>query len=234
MENEIRMRRVRQAGEVLASQMTVLESRLVLSTVFKFPANLIGQIANQSGNLVMTNRAYEQAQRIVDKAIKNFAGSMAKIQSKYGPDYLMNEQAIAEIGLGGGGTYGSKTLLGRLNYEMERAEAKFPYGRGVATDPVIGGVIGTGLSIRSAATGQNVNPASEDPDFESASGTSVAELIDQGLQNIVGGTATRNVAGIIEAVRVNTLQFREPGGLLPNYLASFGPAGSRSFSLINR
>ncbi|MFM7128651.1 MAG: hypothetical protein ACKO0V_04760, partial [bacterium] len=172
--------------------------------------------------------------RIVDKAMKNFAGSMAKIKNKYGPDYLTNTQAMAEIGLGGAGTYGEQTLLGRLNRQMEKAEEKFPYGRGVTSDPVSGGVLGTGLSVRSAATGVNVNPISDDADFAGASGTSVAELIDQALQNFAAGETTRNMPQLIEAVRVSTLRFREPGGLLPNYLRNSGPIGAGSFSLINR
>ncbi len=234
MEREFGIRQRKTTAEVLAGTLTVLESRVVPATSFKFPAELVGMVAGQSGNLVMTNRAYEQAQRITDRAIKNFAGSMAKIRNRYGPEYLANPQAMAEIGLGGAGTYGTNTLLGRLNQQMEKAEAKFPYGRGVSSDPVSGGVLGTGLSVRSAATGVNINPIAGDDDFLGASGTSVAELLDQALQNFTAGETTRNVPQLIEAVRVSTLQFREPGGLLPNYLVASGPRGAASFSLINR
>lgn len=74
----------------------------------------------------------------------------------------------------------------------------------------------------------------DDVDFDGASGSSVAELIDQALQNHAAGETKRNVPQLIEAVRVSTLKFSEPGGLLPNYLRNSGLIGAGSFSLVNR
>lgn len=237
MSQEIRISRSFDPGRELASQVAKLESRVVLNATFKIPEYLVTQIPGQRGNLVMTNRAYERAQRMVDRAIKDFSGSMARLQRQYGPDYLDNTHVQNVIGLGGAGAYATNTLLGRLNQKMEIAEALFPYGRGVSVDPVIGEVLGTGLSVRSADTGANVNPATYDPNFDGVSGTSVAGLLDDGISNILFGISTYTVNQTIERVRVNTLQFRDAGdgvGLLPAYMASYGPTGSGSFSLINR
>ena len=79
MSKEIRIERNRfQPGQELASQVAVLEQRVVLNSSFKFPAGFVGGV--QKGNLMMTSRAYEVAQSTVDKAFADFAGTLAKIQ----------------------------------------------------------------------------------------------------------------------------------------------------------
>ncbi|MFM1800690.1 MAG: hypothetical protein RJA81_42 [Planctomycetota bacterium] len=224
-------------GQELAGQVAKLESRVVLNATFQFPDYLVGQIPGQSGNLVMTNRAYERAQRMVDRAIKDFAGSMARLQRRFGPDYLYNEHVQAIIGMNGFGEYSHNTLLGRLNRRMEQADTLFAYGKGLSVDPVVGTELGAGLSVMSANTGANINPAIYDPNIGGETGTSVAELLESGLFNIIDGYSDYSVHQTIEVIRVNTLQFREGDygvGLLPTYLESYGPVGSGSFSLINR
>ena len=79
MSTEIRIERNRfQTDQELASQVAVLEQRVVLNSSFKFPAGFVGGV--QKGNLMMTSRAYEVAQSTVDKAYSDFAGTLAKIQ----------------------------------------------------------------------------------------------------------------------------------------------------------
>ena len=242
MSSEIRLQRNRfQPGCGIAAEICMLEQRVVLNSSFKFPAGLVGLLPGQKGNLIMTSRAYEKSQRQVDKAFHDFAGSMARLQKQYGPDYLANPNVIAKIGLGGAGVYGSDTILGKLDAAMQAAEARFPYGRGVTTDPVVGTQLGLGLSVASAAVSPNDTLAfiAADPNLDGASGHSVAEFLDAGLANIAGGTSTTNVSGLISTLRAETLQFRaiQGGegllGTLPQYLAQFGPTGAGSFSLKN-
>ena len=152
MNDGIRLERNRfRPDQGLAAEVVRLEERVVLNSSFKLPPALVGLLPGQSGNLIMTSRAYGAAQSMVIKAFDNFAGTIAKIQKQYGANYLSDPAAIAKIGLGGAGTYGANTALGRLDTALRTAGAKFPYGRGVATDPVNAAQLGTGLSIRSAA-----------------------------------------------------------------------------------
>ncbi len=156
MNDGIRLERNRfRPDQGLAAEVVRLEERVVLNSSFKMPPALVGLLPGQSGNLIMTSRAYGAAQSMVIKAFDNFAGTMAKIQKQYGANYLSDPAAIAKIGLGGAGTYGANTALGRLDTALRTAGAKFPYGRGVATDPVNAAQLGTGLSIRSAAVSPN-------------------------------------------------------------------------------
>ena len=242
MSSEIRLQRNRfQPGSGLAAEICMLEQRVVLNSSFKFPTALIGLLPGQKGNLIMTSRAYEQSQRQVDKAFHDFAGTMAKIQKQFGPDYLTNPDAIAKIGLGGGGVYAENSALGKLDAAMRAAEARFPYGRGVSTDPVVGTQLGLGLSVASAKVSPNhtLDYIAADPNLDGATGHSVAEFLDAGLANIAGGTSTTTVSGLINTLRAQTLQFRPIAGAegllgtMPQYLAQFGPIGAGSYSLKN-
>ena len=242
MNDGIRLERNRfRPDQGLAAEVVRLEERVVLNSSFKLPPALVGLLPGQSGNLIMTSRAYGAAQSMVIKAFDNFAGTMAKIQKQYGANYLTDPAAVAKIGLGGAGTYGANTALGRLDTALRAAEAKFPYGRGVATDPVNAAQLGTGLSIRSAAVSPNTSLAviAAEADFAGASGNSVAELLDAGFSNISSGASTTKPINLINGLKKETLQFKELAGgtgelgTLPQYLAQFGPVGSGSFSLKN-
>lgn len=243
MNDGIRLERNRfRPDQGLAAEVVRLEERVVLNSSFKLPPALVGLLPGQSGNLIMTSRAYGAAQSMVIKAFDNFAGTMAKIQKQYGANYLSDPVAIAKIGLFGNGTYGANTALGRLDTALRAAEAKFPYGRGVATDPVNATQLGTGLSVRSAAVSPNASLAviAADPDYTaSGTGTSVSELLDNAFQNVATAATTTKPIDLINNLKKQTLQFKPLAGgtgelgTLPQYLAQFGPVGTGSFSLKN-
>ena len=237
MSTEIRIERNRfQPGQELASQVAVLEQRVVLNSSFKFPAGFVG--GAQKGNLMMTSRAYEVAQRTVDKAFADFAGTLAKIQKNLTSGNITAAQATAQIGGSGiGGPYAPNSALGRLDRKMELAEAQFPYGRGISTDPVTAFKLGVGLSVGSA--GNLANPAAVAlAGVIGSPGSSVAEIMDTALAGSPAGAAPK-----IAYIRACTLQFRvdlTPGGTglpgtMPFYLATYGPSAApfNSFSLYN-
>lgn len=237
MSIEIRLEKNRfRPAQSLAAEVSMLEQRTLLCSSFKLPANLVGMIAGQSGNLVLTSRAYGQAQAQIDKAFKNFAGTMAKLQNQLDNNKITPAQFNTLVGIGGAGIYAPNSALGRLDSALRTAEAKFPYGRGVSIDPVTAGPLGVGLSVASAAISPNASLAviSADPVYAGASGSSVAELLDAGLQN-----AFVKPSVLINSLRNQTLQFKPlPAGFgqlgtVPQYLAQFGPLGTGSFSVKN-
>jgi hypothetical protein len=240
MNHDIRLQKNQyKPGQELAARVAVLEHRLVLNSTFKFPHFLVGATPGQTGNLMMTSHTYERAQREVDKAFANFAGSMAKIKKQFGPDYLANPLALNLIGIGELGVT-HHSALGRLDTALIKAESRLPYGKGLAIDPSTGLNIGLGLSRRTAPTSPNSALAviAEDPDFTGANSSAVVDLLEAGLINIAHGESTKNEAQMIHSLRAQTLQFAEiaPGvlGTLPNYLAQFGStSGTRSFSTKN-
>lgn len=240
MNDSIRLERNRfRPAQGLTAEVSMLEQRTLLCSSFKLPVSLVGQIPGQTGNLVMTSRAYGQAQAIVDKALKNFAGTLAKLQQQVDSGKITADQMDALVGIGGAGTYASNTALGKLNAALAGAEAKFPYGRGVSTDPVAGTQLGVGLTVKSAAVSTNASLATiaADPVFAGATGNSIAELLEAGLVNNAGDTKANSA--MINGLRNATLQFKPLAGgagelgTLPNYLAQFGPMGGGSFSVKN-
>lgn len=227
MSTEIRIERNRfQPGQELASQVAVLEQRVVLNSSFKFPAGFVG--GAQKGNLMMTSRAYEVAQRTVDKAFADFAGTMAKINNNLNAGKITAAQATNQIG--GNGVpplsyYSANSALGRLDRQMQIAEALFPYGRGFTIDKVQGFQLGVGLSQRS-----NLGLSGAAPNLIApVPGLSVAAALDTALAGSPAGAAPS-----IALVRFQTLAI---GGTMKNYLSNFGPpnlaGGGPSFSLKN-
>lgn len=238
MATDIRIEKNRfQPGQELASQVAVLEQRVVLNSTFKFPNALIG--GTQSGNLMMTSRAYEVAQRTVDKAFANFAGTLAKIQNNLINGKITAAQASNQIGGTGIGVgpYAPNSALGILDRQMQLAERQFPYGQGISTDPVTALPLGVGLSVKSAANLANLSATTLAGVYGSA-GSSVAEILDTALAGSPTGAAPK-----ISHIRACTLQFRIDAsvggtgliGTMPNYLASYGSTviGTGSFSLRN-
>ena len=223
MSTEIRIERNRfQPGQELASQVAVLEQRVVLNSSFKFPAGFVG--GAMKGNLMMTSRAYEVAQRTVDKAFADFAGTMAKINNNLNAGKINAAQATTQIGVVQvNGYYPANSALGRLDRQMQIAEALFPYGRGVTIDPVQGFQLGVGLSVRSfnGFSGAGASPNLVIP-LDSVAGALDALLL--------GSTA--GAKGSIASVRFGTLAI---GGTMKNYLTLYGPpvGAGMSFSLKN-
>ena len=225
MSTEIRIERNRfQPGQELASQVAVLEQRVVLNSSFKFPAGFVG--GAMKGNLMMTSRAYEVAQRTVDKAFADFAGTMAKIAK----NTTLTPLQVSTL-IGGNGTpattnsqYAPNSALGRLDKQMQIAEALFPYGRGFTTDKVTIGTLGVGLSVRSfnGLSGAGISPNTVVPL------NSVAGALDFAIGGVAAGAAPS-----IALVRFQTLSI---SGTMMNYLRSYGPPagpGFNSFSLKN-
>ena len=236
-------------GHDLATNVAKLEQRLVLNSSWKFPPGFVAALPGQSGNRILTSRAYGDAQRMVDKAFANFAGSMAKVQNQFVAGKITAAQADNLIGLSGV-NYTPNSLLGRLEASLRAAEAKIPYGRGVAVGPQTGTVLGVGLSDFSAT---GVNTASL------AFAGSVPGGVPTYLRNEIGfafasGAPTSEVRSLIEWTRQFSLRFNgtpaepawswgsigiasQPLGTLPGYVASFGSSpffgGSRDFGTRN-
>lgn len=204
-----------------------LEGRVVLSG-FKFPVAIGPAVAlGYSGKFVLTSNTYEQVQRTLDKSLKAFQNDFARAFRRAGG---FGDALDAALGTTVGGLAGlgpgqyTRGMLGKIDRIMAQAEGRLPFGRGLAG--VTGGV---GLSTFTAAT----STANE-------TGLSVAELLDSALNSGGGLFTYAEARQAIESVRQTTLNIvgRAPlaaqvPGILPNYVAIFGPAGNGAFGLRN-
>ena len=128
--NDIRLqKRQYDPGQELASNVAKLEQRLVLNSTWKFPTVLLGTLPGQHGPTILTSRSYEQAQRMVDRAFNNFAGSLAKVQQKVIAGKMSIAHAERLVGIDRDGI-NPHSLLGRLESSLRKVEAKIPYGKG--------------------------------------------------------------------------------------------------------
>lgn len=212
------MKSQRKSRSFTPALVDTLEDRVVQSG-FKFPAAVFGpvQTLGYRGNLVLTSRTYEQIQREVDRAIKAFGNQFARAYIANGGVLDANTDRI----LGGA----NSGLLGQIDRIMARVESRLPYGRGLA-----GSTGGVGLSTYTSGTSLS-NP----------SGLSVAELLYDGLNSASGVTSLADVRNTIEYVRQETLNIAGRGtmmgvstpGILPAYVAAYGPGGTGDFGIKN-
>lgn len=245
MTSDIRLQKNKfEPGRELASDVARLEQRVVLNSTWKFPPAFIGSIPGQSGPRILTSRAYGEAQRAVDKAFANFAGSLAKVQRNLDAGKITGTQAADMIGISGP-TYGPNSLLGKLETSLRAAEAKVPYGRGVSIAPVSGTALGVGLSDFSA-TGANLSSFGP--------GVGVPTYLQTQLALGFGTAANTEINELVQWTRQFSLRFNgttaEPNwswggsfsipaqqfGILPGYVAQFGssfPFSSRDFGTKN-
>lgn len=195
-----------------------------------FPAQL-GPVTTLGyrGNWVLTSRTYAQVQTSVDRAVKAFSNQVVRaLSTTFGPNGRRTyDDFLAAIGAQGGGAgspgrYG-RTMLGRLDQLMYRSESRMPYGLGRFGDT--GGV---GLSTWTSGTSRS-----------NTLGLSIAEQLDEVLSS--GPLTAREARDAIESVRQTALNITgqnaplasQVPGILPNYVASFGPGGEQQFGLKN-
>lgn len=199
-----------------------MEERALLSgfrfATFMGGANTLGL----KGAFVLTSRTYDNVQRSVDSAINGFARNVLTLFDREGG---FTDRFDAKIGVG---TYGQGaqsylyqrgTGLATLDARMAALEVKLPFGRGMGAGNPTGGV---GLSNRTALTSEN--PALD--------GLSVAGLMEEA---ILSATTRSELVSNLNAVRAQVLAQGANGsiGILPSYVAAFGPSGERDFGTRN-
>ncbi|MDR3622142.1 MAG: hypothetical protein P4L85_22520 [Paludisphaera borealis] len=207
----------------------ILEERALLSGGFKFPAALGGSnTLGFKGALVLTSRAYNNVQSQINTAILNFNKNVLNL---FNQQKGFTDAFNAKIGVGTYGTgatsysYAQGTALAHLDARIASLEFKLPYGGGLGANNPTGGA---GLSNRTALT--TLNPGSS---AESVGNLSVAELLDNAIAN---STTQQELQSNLEQVRIQTLaggNSTTTAGILPSYIAAFGPAGSHDFGTKN-
>jgi len=252
------------------SQVVPMEERALLST---FPAG-IGPVTTLGlhGNRVLTATTYNAVYHAVTNDILAFRNSViAAFNADGGGTAAFNVVAFdATVGIGtlGGPTspnfwsYGSGTLLARLDAQLGALEFKLPFGGGLGINPTGG----SGLSDKTALT--TLNPQSRGlwtffnglglPPITAkgvvlTNGVSVAEDMDITLTvETVTTTTAAALSSDMNAVLTQAVSTSPtdaptlvlvPGpvatglmtsGILPGYVEAFGPAGSRFFGLKNK
>ena len=250
------------------SQVVPMEERALLST---FPVGL-GPVTTLGlhGNRVLTATTYNAVSHAATIDILAFRNSViAAFNADGGGTAAFNVVAFdATVGIGtlGGPTspnfwsYGSGTLLARLDAQMGALELKLPFGGGLGINPTGG----SGLSDKTALT--TLNPQSLGlatffgPPISVSGGAlpggvSVAEDMDITL-TVETGTATTAAAlssdmNAVLTQAVSTSPTDAPtlvlvpgpvatglmtSGILPGYVQAFGPQGgvARVFGLKNK
>jgi hypothetical protein len=207
-----------------------LEDRALLSSSgFKFPAAWGGNhTLGFKGALVLTSRTFSNAHTQINNAIQSFTRSTLNLLNRQGgfTDAFYEKVGVGTIGTGGNDwSYGKGTLLAAVDSKIASQEFRLPYGGGLGTKNPTGGA---GLSNRTVLT--TLNPASSSADVNNQS---VAELLENAVAN---ATTKQELQSNLEQVRILTLAgdtSTTPTGILPSYVAAFGPAGARDFGLKN-
>lgn len=235
-------------GHDLATNVAKLEQRLVLNSSWKFPPGFVGALPGQRGNLILTSRAYGDAQRMVDKAFANFAGSLAKVQNQLNTGRINLAQANTIIGSNlATANYAPNSLLGRLEASLRAAEAKIPFGRGVSVPIGAPGALGVGLSDFSSVNAANLDSLAAWGNFDAAGNSAgVPTYLRFQLADAYAapGTPTSEIRALVEWTRQYSLRFNatsaEPvfawmtaplgvgaqfNGTMPGYLLQYGTAG---------
>lgn len=199
-----------------------MEERALMSG-FQFPygANTLGM----RGAFVLTSRTYGQIQAGIDSAIQGFARNTLNLYARQGG---FTNAFYAKIGVGtmgeGGADYlyGRGTALAHIDARMSALEQRLPFGRGRGALNPTGG---SGLSNLTAITSQNPGL------WGSVGNQSVAEL----LETAVAVSSNRwDLAQNLNTVRTQVLAWHgSEMGVLPSYVAAFGPGGARYFGTRN-
>ncbi len=205
-----------------------LEDRALLNGGgFKFPAALGGgNTLGLRGALVLTSRTYENVQSQINSAILNFNRSTLNLynQQKGFTQTFDDRVGVGTYGMGGNDwSYARGTLLANLDSRIASLEFRLPYGGGLGAHNPTGG---SGLSNRTALTSNHSGSAN-------ANYQSVAQLLEAAIYN---STNKQDLQSNLEQVRIQTLALGNSNnaqGILPSYVAAFGPAGARDFGLRN-
>jgi hypothetical protein len=237
-----------------------LEDRALLSG-FTFPTSWDGNnTLGFRGALVLTSRTYADVQSRIDDLLQTFTRNAIQFYHEQGG---FTDAFDARIGVGTYGTggtdwaYGKGTALARLDSLIASLELKLPYGGGQGTDNPTGGA---GLSDRTALT--TTNPASSTDAVGSLSVAQLVEQaitdaadakdLQTNLENvrvqvvaIHGGSTSGTGSGTGSTADSSSENSSDSGngsdasaadapfGILPAYIAAFGPSGSKDFGLKN-
>jgi len=248
------------------SQVVPMEERALLST---FPVGL-GPVTTLglSGNRVLTATTYNAVVHAATIDIRAFENSVITVFNNTTVGGVTNVAAFdAAVGIGtlGGTTspnfysYGSGTLLARLDAQMGALEFKLPWGGGLGINPTGG----SGLSNKTALTTKNPQSLGLEK-FGIAVGAlpttvngvvlgnaiSVAEHMELTLESDVGtpgaplATTAATLFGDMNDVLTQTVSTNPTGGpvlsgdmtlgILPGYVQAGGPDGARLFGLKNK
>lgn len=205
-----------------------MEDRVVLNGGgFQFPAVVGGgNSLGMHGAFVLTSKTYAEIQTAVNTAILNFTRNALALYDKEGGFTHAFDSKVGVGTLGSGSAshlYAPGTALAQIDARMAALEARLPYGRGLGTSNPTGGA---GLSNFTAQT--STNPALKDD-----GGQSVAELLETAITT---ATSRSELATNLQNVRVQVLGWGGHGnavGILPEYVAAFGPAGTKDFGTMN-
>lgn len=210
------------------SPVASLEDRALMSG-FRFHQPLGGgNSLGFRGALVLTRRTYNNVMNQINSTISSFNRNVLNL---YNRQQGFTDAFYTKIGVGTYGTggnpwsYARGTALADVDAKIASLEFKLPYGGGLGANNPTGG---TGLSNRTALT--SLNPGSGSA---SVGNLSVAELLENAIYN---ATTKQELQGNLEQVRIQTLAMNNSStgtGILPSYVAAFGPAGSRYFGLRN-
>jgi len=233
-----------------------LEDRALLSG-FTFPTSWDGNSTlGLKGALVLTSQTYADVQGQINHLLQTFTKNAIQFYNEQGGS---TEAFDARIGVGTYGTggtdwaYGKGTALARLDALVGSLEDKLPYGGGQGTDNPTGGA---GLSDRTALTTKN--PASS---TDAVGNLSVAQLVEKAITDATDAKGLRtnleNVRAQVLAIHGSSTSGTgstsdsdagssndagsssdastddAPVGILPAYIAAFGPSGSKDFGLKN-
>jgi hypothetical protein len=243
------------------SQVVPMEERALLST---FPAG-VGPVTTLglSGNRVLTATTYNAVSHAVTNDILAFRNSVINTFNLDNVNGVPTAAFFTTVGIGSlGGTtspnalsYGSGTLLARLDAQLGALEFHLPWGGGLGINNPTGG---SGLSNKTAFTTKNPQSLGLHTFFNRlgitptlAGGVSVAEDMELTLENFDVGTpaapfATTAAAlfGDMNAVLTQAVSTSPTGspvftsdmtlGMLPGYVQAGGPGGARLFGLKNK
>lgn len=207
---------MRKKHQFVPGQVSAMEDRALMSGMRPLAAMYHGSSTlGYSGSLVLTTRAYNDAQNTVNVAIQQFTRATLNLFQKQG----FSDTFYSRLGVGTYGTgpndwsYGRGTALAGVDARVGSAEFRLPYGGGLGANNPTGGV---GLSNRTALTSRN-------PGLDGTDGLSVAESLENAIMDATNGQELR---ANLEQVRVQTLAM---GGTLRSYVSHFGPRGTGYF-----
>lgn len=198
-------------------QVASMEDRALMSGFGRMAAFHGSSTLGYSGALVLTNRTFQNLQRSIDTTIQQFNRTAMTLFNRQG----FSDAFYARLGVGTYGmgpnewSYARGTALAGVDSRMASLEFKLPYGGGLGNFNPTGG---SGLSNRTALSSRN-------PGLGQTGYLSVAESLDNAIQSSTNGQELR---ANLEYVRLQTLG---RGGVLPSYVAAFGPRGEGNFGV---
>lgn len=199
-----------------------MEERALLSG-FRFPLHGGGNTLGYKGAFVLTSRTYQQIQAGVDSAIQNFNRTAMTLLNRQGgfTDAFYSRLGVGTYGQGARDyLYARGTALANVDARMSALESRLPYGGGRGANNPTGG---SGLSNLTALTSANPGLGG------SVGNQSVAELLETA---VAVSSSRQELAYNLNTVRTQVLAWHGPEmGVLPSYVAEFGPSGARYFGL---